>query len=224
MTDAHEVLKVYSLDGRVRARDCAADRRRHLRRSPASGRTPKASTASRRSRTPARSTATTSRRARARSSGSRRWTSRRRRSRRRRSSTRRRTARRSRCSSPFKKGLKKDGQNPTYLYGYGGFDVSLTPAFSPGMIAWMEAGGIFAQPNLRGGGEYGKAWYDAGRLANKQNVFDDFIAAARIPDRREVHVHAEARDRRRQQRRPAGRRLPQSAPRPVWRGASRPSA
>jgi prolyl oligopeptidase len=78
----------------------------------------------------------------------------------------------------FKKGIKKDGQNPTYLYGYGGFNVSLTPAFSPGVIAWMEAGGIFAQPNLRGGGEYGKAWYDAGRLAHKQNVFDDFIAAA----------------------------------------------
>jgi prolyl oligopeptidase len=78
----------------------------------------------------------------------------------------------------FKKGMKKDGQNPTYLYGYGGFNVSLTPAFSPGVIAWMEAGGIFAQPNLRGGGEYGKAWYDAGRLAHKQNVFDDFIAAA----------------------------------------------
>jgi prolyl oligopeptidase len=78
----------------------------------------------------------------------------------------------------YKKGLKKDGQNPTYLYGYGGFDVSLTPAFSPGLIAWMEAGGLFAQPNLRGGGEYGRAWYDAGRLANKQNVFDDFIAAA----------------------------------------------
>jgi prolyl oligopeptidase len=56
--------------------------------------------------------------------------------------------------------------------------VSLTPAFSPGVIAWMEAGGIFAQPNLRGGGEYGKAWYDAGRLAHKQNVFDDFLAAA----------------------------------------------
>jgi prolyl oligopeptidase len=78
----------------------------------------------------------------------------------------------------YKKGLKKDGANPTYLYGYGGFDISLTPAFSPALIAWMEMGGIFAQPNLRGGGEYGKAWYDAGRLAHKQNVFDDFIAAA----------------------------------------------
>jgi prolyl oligopeptidase len=78
----------------------------------------------------------------------------------------------------YKKGLNKNGANPTYLYGYGGFDISLTPAFSPALIAWMEMGGIFAQPNLRGGGEYGKAWYDAGRLAHKQNVFDDFIAAA----------------------------------------------
>ncbi len=78
----------------------------------------------------------------------------------------------------WRKGLVRNGSNPTYLYGYGGFDISLTPAFSPAPIAWMEAGGIFAQPNLRGGGEYGRAWYDAGRLAHKQNVFDDFIAAA----------------------------------------------
>jgi prolyl oligopeptidase len=78
----------------------------------------------------------------------------------------------------YRKGLKKDGQNPTLLYGYGGFNVPLTPAFSPALVAWMEAGGIFAQANLRGGSEYGKEWYDAGRLAHKQNVFDDFIAAA----------------------------------------------
>jgi prolyl oligopeptidase len=77
-----------------------------------------------------------------------------------------------------RKGLRRNGQNPTLLYGYGGFDVSLTPAFSPALVGWFEMGGLYAQPNLRGGGEYGRTWHDAGRLKNKQNVFDDFIAAA----------------------------------------------
>ncbi len=77
-----------------------------------------------------------------------------------------------------KKGLKLDGQNPTLLYGYGGFDISLTPAFSVATAVWMELGGVYAVPNLRGGGEYGKAWHEAGTKLKKQNVFDDFIAAA----------------------------------------------
>lgn len=78
----------------------------------------------------------------------------------------------------YRKGLALDGTNPTILYGYGGFDVSILPQFSPSRIAWLEQGGIFAIANLRGGGEYGKQWHEAGTKLNKQNVFDDCIAAA----------------------------------------------
>ncbi|MGD9723987.1 MAG: prolyl oligopeptidase family protein [Pirellulales bacterium] len=78
----------------------------------------------------------------------------------------------------YKRGLKKDGQAPTYLYGYGGFNIAITPAFSVSNLVWMEMGGIFAVPNLRGGGEYGEEWHKAGTRLIKQNVFDDFIAAA----------------------------------------------
>ncbi|NEO29731.1 MAG: S9 family peptidase [Symploca sp. SIO3C6] len=77
-----------------------------------------------------------------------------------------------------KQGLKLDGNNPTYLYGYGGFNISLTPNFSISSLVWMEMGGVLAVPNLRGGGEYGEKWHQAGTKLNKQNVFDDFIAAA----------------------------------------------
>ncbi|MGB0932639.1 MAG: prolyl oligopeptidase family serine peptidase [Lishizhenia sp.] len=77
-----------------------------------------------------------------------------------------------------KKGIKLNGKNPTILYGYGGFNVSLTPSFSTTNAIWMELGGIYAVPNLRGGGEYGKEWHVAGTQQQKQNVFDDFIAAA----------------------------------------------
>ena len=80
----------------------------------------------------------------------------------------------------YRKGLAKTGQHPTYLYGYGGFNIPSTPGFSPAMATWLEMGGIYAVANLRGGSEYGQAWYDAGRLKNKQNVFDDFIAAAQF--------------------------------------------
>jgi prolyl oligopeptidase len=76
-----------------------------------------------------------------------------------------------------KKGLELNGKNPTWLYAYGGFNISLTPTFSTSRIVWLENGGIYAQPNLRGGGEYGEKWHLAGTKMNKQNVFDDFIAA-----------------------------------------------
>src|SRR5258705_10006021 len=78
----------------------------------------------------------------------------------------------------YKKGLRRDGTNPTYLYGSGGFNVNMTPAFSIGVLVWLEMGGIYAQPVLRGGAEYGEEWHQAGMLERKQNVFDDFIAAA----------------------------------------------
>ena len=77
----------------------------------------------------------------------------------------------------YRKGIKKDGTNPVYLYGYGGFNVTLNPGFSPSRMFWLENGGIYAQANLRGGAEYGDAWHEAGTKMNKQNVFDDFISA-----------------------------------------------
>ena len=78
----------------------------------------------------------------------------------------------------YKKGIKLDGQNPTILYGYGGFNISIRPSFNIANAVWLEQGGIFAVPNLRGGGEYGKEWHKAGTQQKKQNVFNDFIAAA----------------------------------------------
>src|SRR5438552_13954682 len=77
-----------------------------------------------------------------------------------------------------KKDLRLDGNNATLLYGYGGFNISLTPSFSIAVLNWVENGGVYAVANLRGGGEYGEEWHEAGMLEKKQNVFDDFIAAA----------------------------------------------
>ncbi len=81
-------------------------------------------------------------------------------------------------SLTYRKGLERNGKNPVYLYGYGGFNVSLNPGFSPNRVLWLENGGIYAETNLRGGGEYGEAWHEAGTKMNKLNVFNDFISAA----------------------------------------------
>ncbi|MGH7970079.1 MAG: prolyl oligopeptidase family serine peptidase, partial [Limisphaerales bacterium] len=78
-----------------------------------------------------------------------------------------------------KKGLKRDGNNPTILYGYGGFDITITPRYNPVLPVWLELGGVYAVANLRGGGTYGEKWHEAGMLGNKQNVFDDFAWGAK---------------------------------------------
>src|SRR5437868_3342040 len=93
----------------------------------------------------------------------------------------------------YKKGMKRNGQNPTYLFGYGGFNISEMPTFAPASLVRMEKGGIFAVANLRGGGEYGEKWHEAGMLHTKQNVFDDFIAAAQYLIDNKFHRHRSCR-------------------------------
>ncbi len=120
-----------------------------------------------------------------------------------------------------KKGLVKDGRTPTLLNGYGGFNVSETPVFSATLFQWFEAGGLFALPNLRGGGEYGDAWHEAGMLDRKQNMFDDFIAAAEWLIAQGYTHAGSTGDSRRIERRPAHRRGDHAAARSVSRRGRR---
>ena len=95
-----------------------------------------------------------------------------------------------------KRGIALDGTHPTLLYGYGGYGVSLTPTLQPLTRLWLDQGGVYAEANLRGGGEFGEAWHEAGKLTNKQNVFDDFSACAQHAGRRGLHDARAPRDRR----------------------------
>ena len=106
-----------------------------------------------------------------------------------------------------RKGLKLDGQNPTLLYAYGGFNVNVSPEFRVWLVPWLEAGGVYASANLRGGAEYGDAWHEAGKREKKQNVFDDFIAAAEYLIAQKYTSTSEARNYGREQRRAARRRV-----------------
>ena len=123
-----------------------------------------------------------------------------------------------------KKGLKRNGQTPTLMFAYGGFNVSLPPHWDPEYAWWMEQGGYFAQPNLRGGGEYGEAWHKAGMFEKKQNVFDDFFAAAQFLIDNQVHFAGAPGGPRALQRRAADGRGHDAAPGDVRRNLVRLSA
>ena len=94
------------------------------------------------------------------------------------------------------RGLERNGDTPTYLTAYGGFNISMTPAFSRSLLLWLEHGGLVAMPNMRGGGEYGEAWHQAGMLGRKQNSFDDFLGGGGVADPRRLHPARAAGGRR----------------------------
>ena len=120
-----------------------------------------------------------------------------------------------------KRDVKLDGNNPTILYGYGGFDITITPRFNPMLPVWLELGGVYAVANLRGGGTYGEAWHEAGMLGHKQNVFDDFAWAAKYLIAQKYTCSPPARHPGLLQRRPAGGREHHPAPGAVRRGLCR---
>ena len=121
-------------------------------------------------------------------------------------------AQRFRSTSSAGKGTKLDGKNPTLLYGYGGYGVSMSPAFDFTRRLWFDRGGVYVVANIRGGGEFGEEWHKAGNLTKKQNVFDDFAAAAEYLIKQEMDAPGKARDPGREQRRPAHGRTDHAAP------------